>query len=87
MTFASPEWLIGGGIVVVALLAAIVVAGLAGSFGLSRFIASLLFATSPFDAQTLAGVSVLFVLVALAACFLPAWRAAQADPMTALRQE
>jgi ABC-type lipoprotein release transport system permease subunit len=33
------------------------------------------------------GVSVLFLVVATAACLVPAWRAARIDPMSALRQE
>jgi putative ABC transport system permease protein len=64
-----------------------IVAGLAGAVGLSRFIQSMLFATRPVDVPTLAGVSVLFLSVALAACLVPAWRAASVDPMSALRQE
>jgi putative ABC transport system permease protein len=36
---------------------------------------------------TLAGVSIRFLMVALAACLVPAWRAASVDPMSALRQE
>ncbi|MFN0106014.1 MAG: FtsX-like permease family protein [Bryobacteraceae bacterium] len=64
-----------------------IVAGLAGAIGLSRFIQSLLFATDPIDAPTLAGVSALFLSVSLIACLVPAWRAAQVDPMSALRQD
>jgi ABC-type antimicrobial peptide transport system permease subunit len=64
-----------------------IVIGLAGAIGLSRFIESLLFATRPVDVPTLAGVSLLFLTVALAACLVPAWRAASVDPMLALRQE
>jgi putative ABC transport system permease protein len=64
-----------------------IVIGLAGAIGLSRFIESLLFATRPVDVPTLAGVSLLFLTVGLAACLVPAWRAASVDPMSALRQE
>jgi putative ABC transport system permease protein len=75
---------IGSGSVPV--LAGIVV-GLAGAIGLARFIQSMLFAVSPMDAATLLGVSALFLVVALAACFVPAWRAASVHPMSALRQD
>jgi putative ABC transport system permease protein len=61
--------------------------GLAGAIGLTRFIQSLLFQTSPLDAISLTAVSTLFLVVAMAACFAPAWRAARLDPMSALRQE
>jgi ABC-type antimicrobial peptide transport system permease subunit len=64
-----------------------IVVGLAGAVGLSRFIESMLFATRPVDVLTLTGVSVLFLMVALAACLVPAWRAASVDPMSALRQD
>ncbi|MPY87756.1 MAG: FtsX-like permease family protein [Luteitalea sp.] len=63
------------------------VVGLVGAIGLARFIQSILFATSPFDAPTLLGVSALFLVVALTACFVPAWRAANVDPMSALRHD
>jgi putative ABC transport system permease protein len=85
---ASPADLIrlviGGGSIPV--LAGIAV-GLGGSMALTRFIRAMLYATNPIDAPTLAGVSGLFLAVALAACFVPAWRAARVDPMTVLRQE
>jgi len=61
--------------------------GLGGAIGLGRFIRSMLFAISPIDGPTLAGVSLLFLSVALAACLVPAWRAASGDPMSALRQD
>ena len=61
--------------------------GVASAFLLTRSIASLLFAVTPFDPLTFATASVLLALVALTACILPAMRAAQSDPAVALRQE
>ncbi len=64
-----------------------IVAGLAGATVLARFIQSMLYQTNPVEPATLAGVSLIFIAVAMAACLVPAWRAAQADPMSAIRQE
>ena len=63
------------------------VVGLAGAIGLTRFIQSMLFETSPIDVLSLSAVSAIFLTVAMAACFVPAWRAAPLNPMSALRQE
>jgi predicted permease len=69
-------------------LAAIGVAvGLGISACLSRFIATLLYGVQPVDPLTFAVVSLLLLLVALAASIAPAYRAAQADPMTTLRNQ
>jgi predicted permease len=69
-------------------LAAIGVAvGLGISACLSRFIATLLYGVHPLDPLTFAGVSLLLLLVALVASIAPACRAAQADPMTTLRNQ
>ena len=59
--------------------------GLAMSVAMTRLLATLLFGTSPTDFVTLTGVSLLFVLVALGACYLPSRRAMRLDAITALR--
>jgi predicted permease len=61
--------------------------GLAGAFVQSRFIESLLYGISPRDARTYVATSILLLMVAIVACWVPARRAARVDPMTALRAE
>ncbi len=71
-----------------AALAAIgLVVGLAGALALSRLIGSLLFQVSPTDPPTFATGTVVLTTVAVLAAVLPARRAAQTDPMVALRNE
>jgi putative ABC transport system permease protein len=64
-----------------------VATGLLGSLALTRMIASLPFGVSATDSLTFMGMALLLVIVALVACFIPAWRAAKVDPMIALRAE
>jgi ABC-type antimicrobial peptide transport system permease subunit len=61
--------------------------GTVASLVSARLIASLLFATSPWDAGTYAGMVLALVTVALVSGFLPARRASQVNPIIALRSE
>jgi putative ABC transport system permease protein len=69
--------LVGGGVAI----------GLAGAWGATRVLKDFLFEVTPFDPLTFAAVSLLLALVALAACYIPARRAAAVDPLVALRYE
>jgi putative ABC transport system permease protein len=64
-----------------------VVIGLAGAFGLTRFLATLLFGVTPTDRLTFIVVSAALILVAMVASFIPARRATSVDPLVALRDE
>jgi putative ABC transport system permease protein len=66
-------------------------AGLALGLGLAlvstRSLQGILFGVTATDAITYAIVAVLLAIVALAACWIPAWRAMRVDPMVALRYQ
>jgi putative ABC transport system permease protein len=64
-----------------------VIVGLVAASALTRLMASMLFGVRPTDPITFTAVALLLTAIALLACFIPARRAAQLDPMMALRDE
>jgi putative ABC transport system permease protein len=69
------------------LLAVGIVLGLFTSYGLTRFLTSQIWGVSATDPWTFTAVAAFVVAVGLGACFLPAHRATQVDPLVALRYE
>jgi len=63
------------------------VLGIGGAIALTRLLSTLLYDTSPTDVLTFVAVSVLFLLIAALACFIPARQVTEIDPLIALRQE
>jgi ABC-type antimicrobial peptide transport system permease subunit len=61
--------------------------GLATSAAMTRLIKSMLYQTQPLDPEIFSVVALTLLVVAVAACVIPARRAAQLDPMAALRME
>ena len=62
-------------------------AGLAGAFGVTRVIRSLLYHVTPTDPLSFGGVALFLVAIAVLSSYLPARRATNVDPIVALRNE
>jgi len=61
--------------------------GVAAGVGAAQLIRSMLYGISPLDPSVFVSVIVMLILVAAAACLVPAWRASRLDPTAALRAE
>jgi len=82
---ADVLWMVFGR--TLALVCAGIAIGAAGALALTRVLSKFLFEVKPSDPATFAAVALLLVFAALAAGLIPARRAAQVDPMVALRYE
>lgn len=69
------------------LIATGLTAGLSTSLAVNRMLAGMLYGVTPSDPLSLAAVAALVATIAMAVCFMPARRAAKADPMELLRAE
>lgn len=89
MALGATEWHVFGLVIAqgMTLASAGVACGLVGALAMLRVMRSLPFRLSATDPWLLAGVALVVAGVALAACYLPARRAARVDPMVALRCE
>jgi predicted permease len=61
------------------------IVGLVGALAITRILASFLYDVHPIDPLTFIAVPILILLVTIAACAIPSWRAAEVDPIQALR--
>jgi putative ABC transport system permease protein len=61
--------------------------GLAGAFGTNRLLSDMLYEVGVGDMATFVGVGGFLIVIALAACLLPSWRASRIDPVQALQVE
>jgi ABC-type antimicrobial peptide transport system permease subunit len=61
--------------------------GLPVAYGMIRAMSSALYGILPLDGATFAGLTLILAVCAVAAGYIPAWRASRVDPVTALRDE
>ena len=61
--------------------------GVGGAFAVTRVLRASLYEISPMEPRVLLAMAALLLVVAVAACLGPAWRATRADPIEALRSE
>jgi ABC-type antimicrobial peptide transport system permease subunit len=61
--------------------------GLAGAAAVTRYLSTLLVDVTPLDAATFIGASILFIVIAAAASYVPARRATKIDPLAVLRYD
>jgi len=64
-----------------------IAAGIAGAFGVTRYLQQMLFGLTPLDPATFVAVAAAFGVIATLAAFVPARRATRVDPLVALRCE
>ena len=64
-----------------------IIAGIAASYALTRFLSVLLYGVKPADPVALATVSAVLIFAAFVATYFPARRATSVDPLVALRHE
>jgi putative ABC transport system permease protein len=64
-----------------------IVAGVAASLAVTRFLSSLLYGVAPTDPVTFTTVCAMMLAIAVMASYVPAWRAANLDPIKSLRVE
>ena len=76
--------ILGGGMKLVLIGVAV---GVAGAFGLSRLVRTLLFNVAPSDPTSYAVTAAVLIVVAAIACYVPARRAMRVDPLVAMQVE
>jgi putative ABC transport system permease protein len=89
LALGGPRWMVIFGVMREGLALCVIgiVLGLFGAYQSSVLIEGLLFGITPHDPVTFVSAAVLFTIVSIVACYVPARRATQVDPIVALRSE